>query len=775
MDKTKILILVVICLLTVIMLSGCGLVDRVTGFFGRGEPEGDPQIRAVYDAYVTYTSAAGDEPLDYATWLASIKGERGESVSVTGCAAVATTEAGVTYRLSFSDGSHADFTVPPVGGDRAADLETLLGLVSVDRFPSMSEGKSTVGSGSTSSKEITSTFVGWAFYMTKDAMFGDADTVYGISLNGFNIEAIDGVSETELTIEFLKIEGKDSFLRAGMYESYTATVKPHGIDDYFLDVQIEKEALSGLGDAFMIGFVMRGEPRVRMQASQNSSYVLSSDPNMQKKLANNTMCYSGYYTKADTAGARVNAACSYSPNTPDIFFSTAFEERVSINGITAGGNDSAAGGSTDATVDEFLRLPEYYELVVGDTFELFYKGISYCKDSNAYEYELSFASGKNLGQGFSRKYVWTPTAADVGTHTLKIKVRSNEGRVIDEGSVELRVAAVPSAPKDEKVVLVIGDSLTSGGLWVKEMYRRLTATGGTPVGNGLENIKLIGGKGSNGAYHEGYGGWTYTSFVTANKRNDQMILTGNFADKNDAEDQHSYYKDSNGQLWKIEYVTATEMKVICTSATGKLPSTAGGTLTHNSGGVNHADIVYTSARQADANPFWDATKGKNNFKAYAEKHGAETIDEVIIFLGWNQTGNTPEQFRENTLKLVDSILAEYPDCHISLVTQQVPSRDGFANNYGISWPWFEKLDRIFDFQDVYIELANSAKYRENLSVVSVAGQFDTEYNEIKMTVDANNRNTTDVIIGSNGVHPSDNGYLQIGDALYRHMIHRLAD
>ena len=136
---------------------------------------------------------------------------------------------------------------------------------------------------------------------------------------------------------------------------------------------------------------------------------------------------------------------------------------------------------------------------------------------------------------------------------------------------------------------------------------------------------------------------------------------------------------------------------------------------------------------------------------------------------------TLEAFRESAVKLIDSILAEYPDCHITLVTQQLPSRDGFANNYGVSWPWFDKVDKIFDFQDIYIELANSAKYRANLSVVSVAGQFDTAYNEIKTTTTVNNRNNTTVTIGSNGVHPSNNGYLQIADAVYRHMIHRLAE
>ena len=735
MKKIKFLVLTALMLSMVLMLSGCGLVDRVMGWFGMGD-EGDPAIRAVYDSYAAYTSAAGEEPLDYETWLASIKGERGESVSVTGCTVVATTSAGITYRLSFSDGSHADFTVPPVGGDRAADLETLLNLVEVERFPSKTEGQSTVAGGATSSKEISSTFVGWAFYMTKSAMFGDADEIIGMYLNSFNIEAVEGVEEAEITIEFLSIDGKESFLKATEVVSYGATVKPQGIADYYLDVYISKDDLAELGEEFMIGLVMRDTPRVRMQASQNSTYTLASTDKMKEKLSNGTMCYSGYYTKADTAGSRVNLACSHSANTPDIFFSTAMEENVTINGVTAGGSGSA----TDATVSDFLRLPEYYELVVGDNFELFYKGISLCVDSDVYDFELSFKSGKNLGKGYARKYVWTPTEDDVGTHVLQIKVRSNEGKVIDEGSVELRVAAVPKSPKTEKTVLVIGDSLTSGGVWVGEMYRRLTGKGGTPEANGLTNIKLIGSKGSNGAYHEGYGGWTFTSFTTANKRNDQMILTGNFTDKNDTQDQHSTYEDANGKVWKIEYVTATEMKIICTDATGKLPSTTGGTLKHKSGGVNTKDIVYTSARQADANPFWDAAKGKNNFKAYVEKHGASTLDEVIIFLGWNQTTSTLEAFRESAVKLIDSILAEYPDCHITLVTQQLPSRDGFGNNYGVSWPWFDKVDKIFDFQDIYIELANSAKYRGSLSVVSIAGQFDTAYNEQKITITANNRN-----------------------------------
>ena len=422
---------------------------------------------------------------------------------------------------------------------------------------------------------------------------------------------------------------------------------------------------------------------------------------------------------------------------------------------------------------KLLQLPPRYDLVVGDTFELFYKGITFCKNSDLYDFELSFADGKNLGKGFDRKYIWQPTEEDIGTHVLRVKVRSNEGELLDEGAVELCVAPPPKSPEGERVVLVIGDSLTAGGVWVSEFYRRLTATDGTPTGLGLTNIKMIGSKGEGGAMHEGYGGWRYTSFTTPNVLERFQILTGDFSDKNDAEDQHSIYRDVNGDEWKIEHVTAHEMKIIGTMARCAIPK-EGGRLTHVSGGINHADIVYTAAHATEGNPFWDAENGKNNFTAYAKKHGVDHIDEAIILLGWNSVrGFTAEVFGDQATVLFDSLLAEYPDCHITLVTLQVPSRNGFANNYGVSWPWFGVLERTFDFGDRYYELAADPRYRDKISIVSLAGQYDSQSNEIKMSIPLNNRNPAEEIVGANGVHPSREGYLQIADAVYRHFCHRL--
>ena len=413
---------------------------------------------------------------------------------------------------------------------------------------------------------------------------------------------------------------------------------------------------------------------------------------------------------------------------------------------------------------KLLKLPRQFNLIVDDTFEMFYKGISNCIDSSIYDYELTFTDYVNRGKAWKRKWEWTPTSSDVGTKVLNITVRDNLGNLIDSDNVNIIVSEKPTSPSSEKVVLCIGDSLTTGGTWCSELRRRLIATDGSPTGYGLNNIKFIGTKANaDGCKYEGYGGWTFSSYLSSMKTNKFMNINGTF-DKEDV-DQHSIYSDSNGTQWKLETITSSKIKIIRVSGNTVLPSS--GTLKWVSGGANHGDIVYTSSEQASGNPFWDDSTNANNFTSYATRMGVSSIDHAIILLGWNNTGAKESEYKNVAKTFIDNILSEFPNCKIKLLGLQVPSRNGFANNYGISWKYYEKLQHVWNLNQWYQDIADEY---DNVEFINISGQFDTDYNHLETSFVVNTRNSKKETLQSNGVHPAPSGYYQIADGVLRKLV-----
>lgn len=421
----------------------------------------------------------------------------------------------------------------------------------------------------------------------------------------------------------------------------------------------------------------------------------------------------------------------------------------------------------------YLYLPKQYDAIVGEPFELFYRGLVNSVTIDTYDFELSYSDGKNRGKGFSRKYYFVPTEEDLGIHTLTVRLRDNEGEILDEASCLLNVVMPPVAAHREKVVLLVGASDAGNGIWPAEVGRRLFGTGGEPAGLSLTGVSFIGSRERDGVRYEGYGGWTFRSYLTPNLRNDFMNLYGDFSDKDPTVDQHSSYRDENGTLWKLETITPTRIKVICHSALGALPSRDGGRLVHATGGENLGDIVYTSAEQADANPFWSAERGRNDFCAYARRFGKTRIDEIVVTLTWNSFWMKPDAYREMMREFIASVHADFPDCHINLVGGLFPSRDGFAQNYGISWPWFPRLATLRAFDEAREALV--AEDPERLSFIPLASQIDIEHNCMEAEFPANNRNPKPLTLGSNGLHLTPAGSLQIADAIYRHLAARWSE
>lgn len=415
--------------------------------------------------------------------------------------------------------------------------------------------------------------------------------------------------------------------------------------------------------------------------------------------------------------------------------------------------------------NSIIKCDSKYNLVVGDTFELFYKGIL-----NVYNYESYNVLCKcNIGNCFSRKFsIENIAQSAVGTHELTIEVYDNNEILLDAKKISLVVHNKTTSPANQKVILCMGDSLSAGGQWIDEFSRRLTTTttqtsyGQTaPQGLGLSNITFIGKKTSvSGVRYEGYGGWTFGSYLSTSTPTMYWVVAEN--NGKTESDQESIWQDANGVQWQLETIEANRLKFKKYSGSGVMPSS--GTLTWVSGGVNTNSITFTSSSIAEGNPF--VYNGQIDFSSYCQDMNVQTIDEVYILLGWNNAVKTIPDM--TNCKTFIGLLKDFnPNIKIILIGLQIPSLDGCGVNYGaksIYAQYMTLVNYVHNLDSAYKEVANEY---ENVYTINLSGQFDTEYNMPSVATNPNFRNTTQIQMQNNGVHPSNSGYYQIADVAYR--------
>lgn len=418
----------------------------------------------------------------------------------------------------------------------------------------------------------------------------------------------------------------------------------------------------------------------------------------------------------------------------------------------------------DSTAENDIKihLPDKYFAVVGDTLEIFYKGIINCLDTNLYYVQVTCEKGN----AFKEKFIYTPVNDDIGTVNFNIRVYDGNHKLLDDASTSIIVKAKATSPNSEKVVLWVGDSLSQNGVAVSEFYRRLTGSGGSPIGDELTNIAMIGDQdGTGGAKFVAYGGWTFDNYNKASASNEFMWITTTH-DKTSA-DQHSIYKDANNKQWKLETIDNDKIKIIRVSTTGTLPST--GTLQWVSGGVNHSDIVYTASEQASGNPFWNSNTSSVDFNMFVTEQGKSTLDYVFVLLGWNSATIDSNTYATQVQTFINNVRASYPSCKIILLGLEIPSLDGLGNNYKARerFSYYYNMQVVWRFEEIYKTIAEN---NTNIVYTQVSGQFDTIHNMQTLTRAVNTRNATTETYQSNGIHPATSGYLQISDVAYREFV-----
>ena len=83
--------------------------------------------------------------------------------------------------------------------------------------------------------------------------------------------------------------------------------------------------------------------------------------------------------------------------------------------------------------------------------------------------------------------------------------------------------------------------------------------------------------------------------------------------------------------------------------------------------------------------------------------------------------------------------------------------------------WYGYMVSVLNY-DKWLEQYVNTELKDISLYTDIKSQFDSEHNYPYEMVKVNNRSDTTERIGTNGLHPSIDGYKQIGDAFFRFLV-----
>ena len=416
-----------------------------------------------------------------------------------------------------------------------------------------------------------------------------------------------------------------------------------------------------------------------------------------------------------------------------------------------------------------ISLPDKIYAIVGDTLQLFFRGIIKAVDPYKYNIVVSCSKGKQ----YPRYFEYTPTIQDVGQTNFTITVKDNNRKIISTKQCLLVTKNIVASPSDTINVACFGDSLTASGAWCKEAHRRLVESDGSPVGKGLANIQFVGSKKIGTTGYFGVGGWTWDSYTTQGRPAYRFQVSGVSSLAVGA------VYTNNGNTFTIMEVnvTAGSGNILCSVSSLTPAPTDSGTLTKSSG-TGDSTITFSSYSQDTQNPLWDYGANKMTFIPYANTVADGNINVVYTLLSWNGQVPGKENFSDVIAKIkifADTLHSEFPNTKLKIMGIQVPSiNGGMGANYGATGTSYADgygmVVTALNQNKAYQDFANSEGYKDFVEFVNISAEFDTEYNMPYSETNVNTRSTVKEKRGTNGVHPSTEGYYQIADTVFRNFI-----
>ncbi|MDE7160280.1 MAG: hypothetical protein K2O24_05500 [Muribaculaceae bacterium] len=410
-----------------------------------------------------------------------------------------------------------------------------------------------------------------------------------------------------------------------------------------------------------------------------------------------------------------------------------------------------SGNSSDKRYPVDVVLPNRIYAVVGDTLQLFFRGM--IASVNPYNYDILVTCER--GKKYPRYFEYVPSKEDIGEIPFSVTLRDDEGNIM--GYDECVIEVVDKECTENLHIVTFGDSLTSGGVWCQHADSRLP-----------DNVVFCGAKDNRGTHYFGVGGWTWASYTTAARPGLRFFVN----DVNLLSIGATYTCD-RGYKYTVMEINVTDgagnVLMMVDNKTCE-PGVPSGVLTKTSGGGD-SELSFTSYTAECSNPLWDGDK--MTFRPYMERYAGGKVDAVYAFMGWNSIQPWQTDFSrmmDEVDKFCRTFHAEYPEGRIYLMGLQLPSLNGgIGNSYGATG------DGYADCYGLCITVLNLNREYERFTeersgyveFLNVSCQFDSEYNMPYTDKPVNKYNPETEQIGTNGVHPNNYGYYQIGDVVMR--------
>ena len=376
-------------------------------------------------------------------------------------------------------------------------------------------------------------------------------------------------------------------------------------------------------------------------------------------------------------------------------------------------SETPAAQQPAVSMQKNFFLPEHIYAVPGVECNIYFRNLLLTVNPDNFVFDVTCKFGRND----RKRWRFTPEKFDGGkSFPLTIQVFGRNG-LAAEGKTTVHVAPANAGAGRDISILVVGDSLTAATVYPKRLHQlcqgadnpHLTMVG-THCGGGHKPQP-------GGVAHEGYGGWTWKSFMT--RYQDDSKIT---------DPKKKAYARSKFLTLKDGKPVFDLKQYLAKNNNGKTP-----------------DVITFQL-------------GVNDVFSADENDLEKRIKTILT----------------NADNLIAAFRKEAPDAVIGVgfVTPGA-NQDAFGKSYKCgqtAWGYFRNQFRLNQAMARHFAGCKDKK----LIMIPTNVNLDTENNFPTRQEPVNSHNPATVVRLNNGVHPSSAGYRQIGDTFYAWLKNQLA-